>query len=341
MPEKPRLAITLGDYNGIGPEVILKVLTDPRHYQFYTPIVFGSEAVLRFYAVLLGMEDISIRRIRSFEEADSSGALLVWDVLEDLSPKPEPGRVSAEAGRAAMRALEQALRACQEGHCAALVTAPISKEAIHQAGYGYPGHTEYLAEKLGVERYLMLMVWRQLRMAMVSVHAPLRRVPEEISAARILDRLELLDQSLRRDWGIARPKIAVLALNPHAGDGGLLGQEELEVIAPALEEARQRGILAFGPFPADGFFATAAYRRYDAVLAMYHDQAQIPFKILAFYEGVNYTAGLPIIRTSPDHGTAFDIAGKGLARPDSLHAALHLALELIRRRQAALTSPSS
>nr|BCX01939.1 MAG: 4-hydroxythreonine-4-phosphate dehydrogenase [Bacteroidota bacterium] len=336
MPGKPRIALTLGDYNGIGPEILLKTLADPRQYQFYTPVVFGSEAVLRFYSGLLGLEDIPIRRIRDLEEAEAGEGLPVLDVLEDLEPRPEPGTVSAQAGEAAMRALEAALEACREGRCAALVTAPISKEAIHRAGYGYPGHTEYLAEKLGVSRYTMLMIWGELRLGMVSVHVPLRQVVEEVTRERILDRLEIIDQSLRRDWGIQRPRIAVLGLNPHAGDGGVLGREEIEIIEPALEEARQGGILAFGPFSADGFFATAAYRRYDAVLAMYHDQAQIPFKTLAFYEGVNYTAGLPIVRTSPDHGTAFDIAGKGLARPDSLRAALHLAWDLVRHRQVSV-----
>ncbi len=243
------------------------------------------------------------------------------------------GMVRREAGLASMLAVEKAVRLCADGTCDAMVTAPISKEAVALAGYGYPGHTEFIAELTGGDP-LMLMVSGTLRVGLVTHHVPLREVPGAITTVSMRQHLDRLDSALRTDFGVSDPRIAVLGLNPHAGDGGVLGREETDVIAPAIDAARKRGMVAFGPFPADGFFAARTYRRYDGVLAMYHDQGLVPFKTLSFGKGVNCTAGLPIVRTSPDHGTAYDIAGSGTASPESLRAAIDLAVDIAARRRA-------
>ncbi len=324
----PRLAISLGDPNGIGPEVTLKALAEVRGE--IEPVVVGSEAVLRWWAERLGLEE-------------ALDGVTVEDVGEDK--KPEVGRVTAAGGALAMAAVARACDLCLEKRADGMVTAPIHKAAIRRAGYAFPGHTEFLAERTGAEGYVMLLASESLprtrsgdaggaplRVGLVTAHVPVRAVPSAITEGAILAKLRTLDAALRRDFGVAAPRLAVLGLNPHAGDGGVIGTEDRDVIAPALERARAEGLDATGPHPADGFFGTAAYRRHDAVLAMYHDQGLAPFKALAMGRGVNVTAGLPIVRTSPDHGTGLDIAGAGRADPASMIAAVRMAARMARLR---------
>ena len=319
---RPRLALTLGDPNGIGPEVVLKTLADDDLRARVEPIVVGSEAVLRTHAAKLGLDDVL-------------AGLTVWEVAPNVDIEVEWGQTTFRAGRIAMRAVERAVDACLAGTADAVVTAPISKEAITRAGYHVPGHTEFLAERTHAEGYTMMLVSGGLRVALVTTHVPVRAVTDAVTAEAILDKVGILDASLRRDFGIAEPKIAVLGLNPHAGDGGVIGTEERDVIGPALAMAHADGYSVAGPFPADAFFGRRGYERYDAVLAMYHDQGLAPFKALAMGGGVNFTAGLPIVRTSPDHGTGFDIAGQGRADASSFREAVMLAAEVARRRNEA------
>ena len=337
MPEalfRPRLAISLGDPNGIGPEVVLKTLSDPRLLKYHRPVVVGSLSVLRRHAERLGYADLEFHALESPELADlPEEGIGVLDLAPGQEPEIRWGEITAEAGRQSMFAVEVAADLCLAGHADGMVTAPISKEAVNRAGYAIPGHTEFLAGRSGNSRYTMMMVSGELRVGLVTTHLPLREVPERITQAAIVEKLEILQDSLRRDFGKSRPQIAVLGLNPHAGDGGVIGKEEVEVIGPTIERARAGGILASGPFPADGFFGSQRYARYDAVLAMYHDQGLGPFKALSFNAGINFTAGLPIVRTSPDHGTGFDIAGEGKANPDSFRHAVYLAIDVARRRR--------
>jgi len=324
-----RVAISIGDYNGIGPEVILKSLQS-YDYKEVTPIILGAGKIIDHYRKEMERPP-AYKRIDSLEDLTESEVNLL-ECLEAEGIELRPGAVSAAAGRCAMRAVERGIELCMERKADALVTAPISKEAVNKAGYAVPGHTEFLAEKTGAKDYMMLLVNEGLRVGLLTTHIPLGRVASELSEARIVRALRIMDRSLRGDFGIEQPRIAVFGLNPHAGDGGTIGNEEQTMIGPAVEAAQSQDIAAEGPFPADGFFGNRSQQRYDGVLAMYHDQGLIPFKTLSFGKGVNFTAGLPIIRTSPDHGTAFDIAGKNLASPDSFRQALALAVELARKR---------
>ena len=314
---RPRIAVTLGDPNGIGPEVALKCLAEPSVQAQCDAVLVGDRSVLEFHAHRLGLDALPVP---------------LQHVAADEGYAVSFGEVSAPAGALSMRAVAKAVELCLSGECDAMATAPISKEAIGLAGYEEPGHTEYLAKLTGVEDYLMTMVAGPLRVGVVTGHIPLRDVADRITPAAITRCLSRLATSLQGDFGIAEPRIAVLGLNPHAGDGGVLGREEIEIIEPAMREAL--GDMGFGPFPADGFFAERHWEHFDAVLAMYHDQGLIPFKTLAFDTGVNFTAGLPIVRTSPDHGTAFDIAGKGLARAESMREAIEVALDVAKQRMA-------
>jgi 4-hydroxythreonine-4-phosphate dehydrogenase len=246
--------------------------------------------------------------------------------------KIEIGKSTQVAGELSLMALEAATEDLKSGHIDVLVTGPINKKNIQSPGFNFSGHTEYLAQKFNTRDYLMLMVAGDLRLGVVTGHIPLKDVASVLTTELLLKKIEVLNQSLFYDFGIRRPRIAVLGLNPHAGDGGLLGTEEDTVIIPAIKKANEKGILTFGPFPADGFFAAGGAKGYDAVLAMYHDQGLIPFKALSFSEGVNYTAGLPVVRTSPAHGTAYEIAGKDLASPDSFRQALYLACDVYKNR---------
>lgn len=323
-----RLAISLGDYNGIGPEVVLKALSDRRPGD-PTPVLLGSEAVLQFYADRMDRPPAFRTASGPGDIAEGELNLLPAYSVEDL---PEPGLISGEAGRAAMKAVEAGIDLCLQGHTHGLVTAPISKEAVNRAGYRIPGHTEFLAERTGADSVLMVMVHENLRVALLTGHIPLGDVAGQVSAEALDRCLRVLHGSLRDDFGLEKPRIAVLGLNPHAGDGGVIGDEEQRVIEPRLDRARKAGLQVSGPHPADAFFGNRLHESHDAVLAMYHDQGLIPFKALSFGRGVNFTAGLPIVRTSPDHGTAFDIAGENRARPTSFAQAWALAAQLARNR---------
>lgn len=330
--KRPRIAVTLGDFNGVGPEVVLKSLMDSRLARFVQPVVIGSAHVLNVHASKLGYNDLRIQVVHKVPEVIHPGEIVVLDVGQGEKPNVVFGETSAEAGKLAMKAVEHATDLCLQEEVDGMVTAPISKEAISLAGFKDPGHTEFIAKRIGRDEYTMMMISEELRVGLVTGHIPIWDVPKGVTRDAILDKIRVISASLVQDFGIQRPKIAVLGLNPHAGDGGVLGREEAESIIPAVRAACDESHLVFGPFPADGFFAIGGYRLYDAVLAMYHDQGLIPFKTLAFESGVNYTAGLTIVRTSPDHGTAFNIAGEGKASPGSMRSAIYLALDVARRR---------
>ena len=344
----PIIAVSLGDPGGIGPEVALKAWADDGIQQEARLLLVGSAAVLRGHAEVLGRALPPVEVTQGVPEVFHDDTLHVLDVTSGEAPDFTIGTVTTEGGRLSMRAVERAVDLCHSGDADAMTTAPISKAAIARAGYRAPGHTEFIAERIGGPEKqfepLMLMVGQPagrgnaLRVGLVSVHEPLRRVPQSVTPGAVRRKLGLLAASLRRDFGVERPRIAVLGLNPHAGDDGALGGEEQEIIAPALEAARQedslQGIQLDGPLPADGFFGTRGWERFDAVLAMYHDQGLAPFKALTFGGGVNMTAGLPVVRTSPDHGTAFGIAGTGQAHPGSMKSALRLAAAIAERRRA-------
>lgn len=327
-----RVGITHGDINGIGYEVILKTLDDARLLEMCTPVVYGSAKIAAFYRKALDMQPMQLNQATSAADARDGVVNVINVVGEDV--KVEPGVESPAAGEAAFAALERATADLREGLIDVLVTAPINKHSIQSPSFTFPGHTEYLEATLGEEgdRALMVMCSDDMRVALVTTHLPLSRVPGAVTREAILEKLRVFSRSLVRDFGVHAPRIAVLSLNPHAGEGGLLGTEEQEVIAPAIEEARSKKILAFGPYAADGFFGSGLYHRFDGILAMYHDQGLAPFKALAMEAGVNFTAGLPYVRTSPDHGTGYDIAGRGEASPESLRNAIYAAIDIHRNR---------
>ena len=327
-----RVAITLGDPNGIGPEVVLKSLDDPDLIPDMTPIVVGSAHVLRVHADVLGYSDLDIRAVDTVPDEIPRDQCVVLDVGKGQDPPVSFGAVTPGAGALAMRAVERAVELCKQGIVHAMATAPISKDAIRQAGYDVPGHTEFIMQRTGHPKTTMMMVAGGLRVGLVTAHIPVSQVAEAITQEAVLEKIRVVDASLTEDFAIQDPRIAVLGLNPHAGDGGVLGSEEETVIEPAIEAARTEGFNVEGPLPADGFFATQLDAGYDAVLAMYHDQGLVPFKALAFDHGVNFTAGLPIVRTSPDHGTAYGIAGKGMALPGSMRSAIEVAAGVARHR---------
>jgi len=331
---RPVVALTMGDANGIGPEIILKCLSDSRLLRMMRPVVVGSLEVIEVHARRLGFEAIRFVRVETGISGKDDDRIPLVDVSGDDDVPVEFGCISAAAGMLAMKAVAEAVRMCLSGEADAMVTAPISKKAISLGGYSEPGHTEFIASRCGASRFTMMMVADRLRIALVTGHVPIWDVPKRINQAEILKQLSVLDATMKADFGLDRPRIAVLALNPHAGEEGILGKEEMNTITPALEKAKDEGIQAVGPFPADGFFGASTYLKFDAVLAMYHDQGLVPFKTLAFDSGVNFTAGLPIVRTSPDHGTAYDIAGQGKASPDSMRSAIYLAVDVARRRAA-------
>jgi 4-hydroxythreonine-4-phosphate dehydrogenase len=328
---KPFIGITLGDYNGIGPEVILKALGSQRILKWCTPVIYGSQQVILFYRKQLDLQDWSIKSISSMEDATEGHTSLItcWD---DANTVVEPGKVTPEAGKAAFACLDRAAQDLDKGLLAALVTAPINKHNIQSEDFNFPGHTEYLTERFEAKNSLMMMVSEGFRVGVATGHLPLQDVSKALTKELIKNKIDVFLQSLQEDFAIEKPKLAVLGLNPHAGESGLLGQEELEIIQPVIEEYRKKGVLVFGPYPADGFFGKAQFKEFDGVLGMYHDQGLIPFKYIAFETGVNFTAGLPIIRTSPDHGTAYDIAGKNEADPSSFLHAFFLAIDLVKNR---------
>jgi 4-hydroxythreonine-4-phosphate dehydrogenase len=331
---RPLVAITIGDINGVGPEVILKCLADRQILKFFVPVLVGPISTFRAQAAALGLNSLTFRVANENLNVDVKldDTILVVEPVEGQDPPVRTGQITETAGRVAMASVALATDLCLKGRVDAMVTAPISKEAISKAGFNVPGHTEFIASRSNTAAFTMMMVAEKLRVGLVTAHVPVVEVPAAISKAAICEKLAIIGESLKFDFGVARPKIAVLGLNPHAGDGGVIGTEEQEIIAPAINQVRSSGRMVYGPFPADGFFASRKYDSFDAVLAMYHDQGLAPFKVLSFNSGVNFTAGLPIVRTSPDHGTAFDIAGKNQAAPDSMRNAIYTAIDITRRR---------
>ena len=332
MGKKLVVGITQGDGNGIGYEVIIKSFADERMLDMCTPVVYGSSKIFGFYRKQIhNLEQINTNVITSAKDVHQKRVNIV-NCLPD-SVFVEPGQATPESAKSAMASLKCAVEDIRNGYIDVLVTAPINKRAMVNEGFGYTGHTEYLEHEFGVEEGLMIMVSDQLKVAVATGHIPLKNVPESLSTDLILKKLRIMKSSLQRDFGIVAPKIAVLGLNPHCGDGGLLGDEEQAVILPAVKAANDEGILAFGPYSPDGFFSLGNYSRFDATLAMYHDQGLIPFKALAFERGVNYTAGLPIVRTSPDHGTAYDMAGRDMADPRSMMSSIYTAIDIYHNRE--------
>jgi 4-hydroxythreonine-4-phosphate dehydrogenase len=329
---KVKLGISIGDTNGIGPEVVIKTLSDQRILNYCTPVIYASAELLKQVRKALNAEHFQ------FQEVDSAQALIprkinlitCWE--NELEVKP--GFPSPESGKASLDSLLAASKDLKAGLLDGLVTAPIDKDNIQAEDFRFPGHTEFLTSYFDAPESLMLLVSGGLRVATVTGHMPLKDVPSRLTEELLIRKMTILQESLRKDFGILKPRIAVLGLNPHAGEKGLLGREDVEIIRPAVMHMKDRGHLMFGPYPADGFFGMRQFQQVDAVLAMYHDQGLIPFKTLAFESGVNYTAGLPIVRTSPDHGTAYDIAAKHIANETSFREALFLACDVVRKRQA-------
>lgn len=326
------VGITQGDSNGIGYEVIIKALSDPRILDMFTPVVYGSSKIFSFYRKTIPeIEEMATNAISSAKDAHPKRINIV-NVLPD-NAYAEPGQATPDSAKAAISALEAAIADLRDGNIDVLVTGPINKKAMAGEGFGFPGHTEYIQNAFGASDVTMFMVSSRLKLGVVTGHIPLKDVPSQISCEKILSKLRLMHNSLQQDFCISHPKIAVLSLNPHSGDGGLLGDEEERVIIPAIAKAKEEGILAFGPFSPDGFFGLGHYENFDATLAMYHDQGLAPFKALSFEDGVNFTAGLPIVRTSPDHGTAFEKAGRDEADPRSMRAAIFTAIDIYFNRQ--------
>ena len=330
MARKLVVGITQGDGKGIGYEVIIKALADERMLDLCTPVIYGSSKIFGFYKKQIhNIDQINTNVISSAKDVHQKRVNIVNCLPENVFV--EPGQSTAESAKAAMTSLERAVADIKEGYIDVLVTAPINKRAMVGEGFGYTGHTEYLEKEFGVDEVAMIMVCDRLKVGVVTGHIALKDVVKSITREKIVRKLRLMKDSLERDFGIDAPKIAVLGLNPHCGDGGLLGDEEQQIILPAVQDANEEGILAFGPYSPDGFFGTS-YSRFDAVLAMYHDQGLTPFKALAFEEGVNFTAGLPIVRTSPDHGTAYEMAGRDMADPRSMMAAIYTAIDIFNSR---------
>ena len=328
---KIKIGISIGDVAGIGLEVIIKTFLDPRVFDKIIPIVYGNSTLAKNYRKGININDFSFNLIKNVDEANPK----LVNIL-DVSTKDLPlnyGVPSNETGELALKSLEQATADLASNKIDALVTGPIDKNTIQSKGFNFPGHTEYLTKMSNVDEALMLMIEDDLRIGVVTGHVPVKDIAANITTDIILRKLRLINQSLLSDFGLVTPKLAVLGLNPHSGDHGLIGDEEKNIIIPAIEKANDEGILAFGPYPADGFFGSGNFSNFDGILAMYHDQGLIPFKTLAYRGGVNFTAGLPIVRTSPAHGTAYDIAGKGIADESSFRLALYYAYDIFMTRK--------
>ncbi|WP_304967324.1 4-hydroxythreonine-4-phosphate dehydrogenase PdxA [uncultured Duncaniella sp.] len=337
--KKIKVGITHGDINGIGYEVLLKALGDTRITELCTPVIYGSAKIANYYRKGMELPEFKLFQIDSPDSAATDEINIINVVGEDC--KLEPGQPTPNGGKAALAALERAVSDLRDGLIDVLVTAPINKKTIHSDDFNFPGHTEYLQDRLGEgHQAMMIMCAEGLRVALVTIHEPISNVAGSITSKGITDKLVAFNRSLVEDFGIHGPRIAVLSLNPHAGDGGIIGSEETEIIAPAIEEAMKRKVLAFGPYAPDGFFGSGNYTKFDGVLAMYHDQGLTPFKVLAGERGINFTAGLPYVRTSPDHGTAYDIVGQGKADEQSMCEAIYSAIDIYRnrRREAAATA---
>lgn len=325
------VGISIGDINGIGPEVIIKALNDSMILTDCTPVIYGSTKILNYHKKMVDSGDFNYTAIPSADDVKPRkiNVINVWKEEVEL----QLGKITEDGGKYALASLDHATKDLASGKIDVLVTAPISKEAMSKAGFKFPGHTEYLADMAGQDEALMLMVAGSLRVALVTSHIALKDVPTTITIDKVLNKIRAFNQSLSKDFSIRRPKIAVFGLNPHAGENGKMGNEENEIINPAISKAKNEGIMAFGPYPADGFFGSNNRTNFDGVLAMFHDQGLAAFKALAFDDGVNFTAGLPVVRTSPDHGTAFDIAGKDLASGASMRQAIYLAIDVHRNQK--------
>lgn len=331
MSERIKVGITQGDVNGIGYEVILKTFADPTMFEFCTPVVYGSPKVATYHRKTVESQT-NFNVVSSAADAQPDRLNLVDCNSEDV--KVDFGQPTQESGTAAFQALERCVKEYREGKIDVIVTAPINKKTIHSEAFNFPGHTEYIEAQLGEgQKALMILMNSSLRVALATVHEPIAKVAQMLTKDGIKEKLAILNTSLKQDFGIEIPRIAVLALNPHASDDGLIGKEENEIIKPAIDEMVKEKVHCFGPFPADGFFGSGEYRKFDAVLAMYHDQGLIPLKTMDMDGGVNFTAGLPVVRTSPDHGTAYDIAGQGVASEESMRQAIYSAIDIIRSRR--------
>lgn len=328
---KVKVGISIGDINSISPEIIIKTFKDERMFNYCTPIVYGSSRVMSYHRKVLQEEDFNYNIINSAARAKSDACNVLNCWTEDISITI--GRPNPEIGVFALRAIESAMYDLQEGKIDMILTAPVNKSLLNTNENPFPGHTEYITQKFDGSASMMFLVSDRLRVGLVTNHVAVKDISKYISEKLILKKLRIMNESLMKDFGIVRPKIAVLGLNPHAGDSGLIGLEDEEIIKPTLEKARNEKMLVFGPYAADGFFGMGLYKQFDAVLAMYHDQGLIPFKTLSFGHGVNFTAGLPIVRTSPDHGTAYDIAGKNIASEQSFREAIFVGIDILRNRQ--------
>ncbi|MES2387422.1 MAG: 4-hydroxythreonine-4-phosphate dehydrogenase PdxA [Bacteroidota bacterium] len=331
----PVIGITPGDFNGIGPEIILKTLSDNRITRLCRVIVYGSGSMMNKYRKLLNLEDVNFNTVTETNRLNPKRPNLINCWTEDYALTI--GKSTAEAGLCAFMALDHAARDLKDGVIDALVTAPINKANMPPALFPFPGHTEFLESRFGTEESLMFLVDEGLRIGVATGHIPLHDVAKALTRDRLNLKLDLMYNSLRKDFGIQQPKIALLGLNPHAGEEGKIGNEEMNMMEPLIRTLKDKGRMIFGPYPADGFFGARMQTRFDGILAAYHDQGLIAFKALSFESGVNFTAGLPIVRTSPDHGTAYNIAGKNLANPDSFRAALFLALEVLKARKQGIS----
>lgn len=332
MAKNIRVGITHGDFNGIGYEVILKALAEEGITDLFTPVVFADWRLIDHARKSLNIEIQGLQRVSNASEA-RDGAINIVDLrLADTTL--EPGKPTKASGQGAIIALEKAVEAVEAGDIDVIVTAPINKAAVQSDSFHFPGHTEYLEAKAGNDFHAQMILFDdRMRVALVTTHLPVSKISEAITKEKVVDAITRLNATLRQDFGCDGPKIAVLSLNPHCGDDGLLGSEEQDVIIPAIEEANQRKCLAFGPYAADGFFGSGAYADFDGIVAMYHDQGLAPFKALSGDDGVNFTAGLPFVRTSPDHGTAYDIAWQGVADPASMRTAIYKAIDIVRTRR--------
>jgi 4-hydroxythreonine-4-phosphate dehydrogenase len=329
--QKIKIGISIGDYNGVSAEVILKAFSDSRMFDFCVPIVYGSTKIISYYKKSLDLESVQHQQLKD-GQPPSTKALNVINCLDE-NIIINVGQPSSQSGESALIALDAALKDLKDGNIDALVTAPLDKSNIKIASGIFTGHTEYIANYFSIAETVMLLVSDKIKVGLVTNHIPVKDVAANLTSKKIITKLEIINQSLHKDFGIMKPKIAVLGLNPHAGDNGLLGSEEKEIIIPAIQKAQEQGILAYGPYPADGLMGSGQFAKFDAVLAMYHDQGLVAFKSLCFGNGVNFTSGLPVIRTSPDHGTAFDIAGKNIALPDSFREAIFTAHEVFVNRK--------
>ena len=325
-----KVGITIGDVNGIGPEIILKSLKDNRIMSSMTPVIYGSEKALKHYKNKLNLNEVDLFTVKDAEKLKQNKINVIN--VDDENLEIEEGKESVPSGKLAVLAIEKAASDIASGAIDVIVTAPISKSVCQKAGFDFPGHTEYFSSLSNGTEALMVLSSSIMKIALVTTHIALKEVSNHISIEKIIEKAKTFDQALKKDFGIRKPKIAVLSLNPHSGEDGKMGSEEKEIIIPAINDLKEAGILAYGPFPSDGFFGSEARANFDGILCMYHDQGLTVFKALSFDEGVNFSSGLPIVRTSPDHGTAFDIAGKGEASETSMRNAIYLAMDVYRSR---------